>query len=251
MQFRVTNRAGDLSSSASLTFTLAANPPESEPVLSIVAQPDAPVLTEGDLGTEGNEYGFEGGTAIEINGVYYLFTSEMIGAPLGVDIRLAIWTSPDGTSWTRVSTLEQSSGTSDGTDSRAALWSPIPIFDPSANCWDLFYVAYRSLPNTSQEYLANNDGEIIRAVSTQPGYQGIEGPYQDVGLVLQPGQASQPWEGIQGTDSFGSATSGTPSTAVRTTSSRIPTGRLAWQMPPASPDPGRVCPKGTRCRSTR
>jgi hypothetical protein len=202
VQFVVTNASGNLSTSASRTFNLEARPPGDAVVLSILDQPNQPVLTVGDPGTEGNEYGFEGGSVVALNGLYYLFTSEMVGDPFGVMMRLAIWTSPDGTSWTRVSTLYQSSGTSDGTDPRAALWSPMPIFDQSANRWDLFYVAYHSLPSTSQEYLANNDGEIVRAVSTRPGLNGIEGPYQDVGVVLQPGPDSQPWEGIQGVDSF-------------------------------------------------
>jgi hypothetical protein len=200
--FQVTNRSGNLSASASLNFNLEVTPADEQITLSILDQPNQPVLTLGDSGTEGNLHGFEGGTVVELNGLYYLFTSEMVGDPLGVKMQLALWTSPDGTSWTRISTLYQSSGTSDGTDPRAALWSPMPIFDGAADRWDLFYVAYRSLPSANGEYLANYDGEIWRAVSTQPGPGGIEGPYQDVGVVLQPGPLSQPWEGVQGTDSF-------------------------------------------------
>ncbi len=202
MEFTVTNRAGGLSATAAISFTLNAPVPYLGPTLSIVDQPTQPVLSLGDPGTAGNLNGFESGTVIQQNGTYYLFTSEMVGNPMGVPMRLALWTSPDGTTWTRATTLEQSSGTSDGTDPRASLWSPIPVFDASANVWDLFYVAYRSLPNTANEYLGNYDGEIVRAVSTEPGVSGIEGPYQDVGVVLQPGANSQPWEGVQGTDSF-------------------------------------------------
>lgn len=202
IEFLVTNRSGGLSASASLSLTLDAPPFYDGPTLSIVSQPSQPVLTLGDPGTAGNANGFEGGTVVQLGGTYYLFTSEMIGNPMGVPMRLAIWTSPDGTNWTRATTLEQSSGTMNGTDPRAALWSPIPVFDAAANVWDLFYVAYRSLPNTTTQYLANYDGEIVRAVSTVPGLNGIEGPYQDVGIVLQPGAGSQSWEGIQGTDSF-------------------------------------------------
>jgi hypothetical protein len=203
VQFQVTDRTGNLSATAGLTYTLEAPVDAADSVvLRIADQPSQPVLTLGDPGTEGNQHGFEGGTVVELNGFYYLFTSEMIGDPLGVKMRLALWKSPDGLAWTRVSTLYESSGTTDGTDPRAALWSPLPIFDEAANRWNLFYVAYRSLPSTPQAYRVNYDGEIWRAVSTQPGLNGIEGPYQDVGVVLQPGPDSQPWEGIQGTDSF-------------------------------------------------
>ena len=48
----------------------------------------------------------------------------------------------------------------------------------------------------------NQDGRIWRAVSTRAGESGIGGPYRDVGIVLEPGPESQPWEGLQGTDSF-------------------------------------------------
>jgi hypothetical protein len=200
--FTVTNRSGGLSATASIAFSLDIPPVYQGPTLRIVDQASQPVLTLGDPGTAGNVNGFEGGTVIQQDGTYYLFTSEMIGNPMGDPMRLAIWTSPDGTTWTRATTLEQASGTSDGTDPRASLWSPIPVFDAAANVWNLFYVAYRSLPNTATEYLGNYDGEIVRAVSTQPGPGGIEGPYQDVGVVLQPGANSQSWEGLQGTDSF-------------------------------------------------
>jgi hypothetical protein len=203
VQFQATDRTGNLSATAGFTYTLdAPATPAGGGLLRIVDQPGQPVLTQGDPGTEGNQYGFEGGTVIERDGLYYLFTSEMIGDPFGVKMRLALWTSPDGRAWTRVTTLYESSGTSDGTDPRAALWSPMPIFDEAANHWDLFYVAYRSQPGTPQAYRTNYDGGIWRSVSTRPGPDGIEGPYQDVGVILRPGPDALPWEGIQGTDSF-------------------------------------------------
>ena len=35
-----------------------------------------------------------------------------------------------------------------------------------------------------------------------PGREGFGGPYEDIGVVLQPGKASDKWEGLQGVDSF-------------------------------------------------
>jgi hypothetical protein len=51
-------------------------------------------------------------------------------------------------------------------------------------------------------WYGNFNGQIAHAVSTVVGADGIGGPYEDRGVVLQPGPASQPWEGLQGTDSI-------------------------------------------------
>src|ERR1035438_9063206 len=47
------------------------------------------VLTIQSSGAEGNKYGFEGGRVLKLNGAYHLFTSEMIGDPHWVKMRLA------------------------------------------------------------------------------------------------------------------------------------------------------------------
>lgn len=48
----------------------------------------------------------------------------------------------------------------------------------------------------------NWNGEIMHAVSSVAGRTGIGGPYNDVGVVLKPDNGTQPWEGLQGTDSI-------------------------------------------------
>ena len=55
--------------------------PQSRVTLTLVEQRDMPVIRRGDPGTEQNKYGFEGGCVIKQNGVYHLFTSEMVGDP--------------------------------------------------------------------------------------------------------------------------------------------------------------------------
>jgi hypothetical protein len=170
--------------------------------LTVARQLDHPVLTTRSAGAEGNKYGFEGGRVIKQGGVYHLFTSEMVGDPHWVRMKLAYWTSGDGMHWKRVGTLRESSGDYTGKDPRAALWSPMPVFDADANRWNLFYVAYQAAPDTAKEWLTNHEGRIWRAVSQTPGRAGIGGPYEDVGIVLQRGKDSDPWEGLQGTDSF-------------------------------------------------
>jgi hypothetical protein len=170
--------------------------------LVVVRQLDGPVLTIRSAGAEGNKYGFEGGRVVRLDGAYHLFTSEMIGDPHWVRMKLAHWISRDRIHWQRVGTLRESSGDFTGKDPRAALWSPIPIFDPAGNRWNLFYVAYRAAPDTPQQWLTNHEGQIWRAVSLKPGLAGIGGPYRDLGIVLRRSKDSDAWEGLQGTDSF-------------------------------------------------
>jgi hypothetical protein len=163
---------------------------------------EGPVLSIKSDGAERNKYGFEGGRVLKLNGAYHLFTSEMVGDPHWVKMRLAHWTSQDRLHWNRAATLAESSGDFTGKDPRAALWSPMPVFDPGDNLWNLFYVAYQAAPDTTQRWLTNHEGRIWRAVSRTPGVGGIGGPYADTGVILQRGRDSDGWEGLQGTDSF-------------------------------------------------
>lgn len=170
--------------------------------LEVTKRWQVPLLTIHSEGAEDNKYGFEGGRVLKIRGAYHLFTSEMVGDPHWVKMRLAHWTSPDRLHWQRVATLAESSGDYTGKDPRAALWSPLPVFDAKQNRWNLFYVAYQAAPDTTEQWLTNHEGRIWRAVSATPGEDGIGGPYKDVGIVMQRGKDSDPWEGLQGTDSF-------------------------------------------------
>jgi hypothetical protein len=170
--------------------------------LVVTRQFDEPVLTVHSAGAEGNKYGFEGGRVLKLKDTYHLFTSEMVGDPHWVKMQLAHWTSSDRLRWKRVSTLFVSSGDFTGKDPRAALWSPMPVYNEREGRWNLFYVAYQSAPDTAKEWLTNHEGRICRAVSKGKGLQGIDGPYEDAGIILQRGKDSDPWEGLQGTDSF-------------------------------------------------
>jgi hypothetical protein len=170
--------------------------------LSLVKQYENPVITVGSPGAEGNKHGFEGGRVMKLGATYHLFVSEMAGDPFAVKMKLAHWTSADRLQWRRVSTLFESSGEFEGKDARAALWAPMPVYNQKEGRWNLFYVAYRSAPNTKTEWLNNYEARIWRAVSKVKGMEGIGGPYADVGVVLEPGPESQSWEGLQGTDSF-------------------------------------------------
>jgi hypothetical protein len=168
----------------------------------LVRQHPAPVITTRTPGAERNRFGFEGGRAVKVGAVYHVFTSEMIDHPVWVKMRLGHWTSRDRLAWTRVGTIRESSGDSSGQDPRAALWSPLPVWDEGEGRWNLFYVAYKSAPPEAGRFLLDYEGRIWRAVSSARGREGIGGPYEDIGIVMQPGPDSGSWEGLQGTDSF-------------------------------------------------
>ena len=170
--------------------------------LELVRQDPKPVLTNRHPDAAQVHYGFEGGRAVKVGSTYHLFTSEMAGDPIWAKMRFGHWRSENGADWKRVGTLYESSGDCGGKDPRAALWSPLMVFDTQENRWYLFYVAYNCKPNTSQQFLVNHAGHIWRAISQSPGEAGIGGPYKDVGVMMRPGPDSLPWEGLQGTDSF-------------------------------------------------
>src|SRR5215208_6329232 len=153
---------------------------------SIVEQHPTPLISRATPGAQDNKYGFEGGRVVLLDGSYHLFISEMHADPKWTKTRLAHWTSRDGFSFTRQSTLVESSGDFTGIDSRAALFLPIPVFDDKLERWTLFHSAFRSAPNQKDKWLINHAGRIYRAVSQTPGRNGIGGPYKDIDIALQP-----------------------------------------------------------------
>ncbi len=171
-------------------------PPDCGITLSISEQLMKPVIQKGDLGTEANQFGFEGGCVLKLKGIYHMFTSEMAGEPKWVKMKLAHWASKDGKHWNRKDTMYTSSGDTSGKDPRASLWAPMPVYDDQAKLWNLFYVAYRA-----PVWPDNWHGRLWRAVSQKKGPNGISGPWRDVGIILQPDAQSQSWESVQGTDS--------------------------------------------------
>jgi hypothetical protein len=185
-----------------ITTTNSSIPGNEMHQLVLIKQHPSPVITTRSAGAEGNLFGFEGGRAVKIGETYHLFTSEMVSDPIWVKMKFGYWQSHDRINWKRISTIRESSGDFTAKDPCASLWSPLPVFDKDENQWNLFYVAYKSAPNEGQRFLINHEGRIWRAVSEKKGIEGIAGPYKDIGIILQPGKESQPWEGLQGTDSF-------------------------------------------------
>lgn len=170
--------------------------------LHLMDQVPYPVISVKSKDAKGIKWGFEGGRVVKVGNKYHLFTSEMIDNPIWTKMKLGYWVSKDGLKWKRKATVKESTGDFTGTDERAALWSPMPIFDELNKQWNLFYVAYKSAPSDSNNFKGNHAGRIWQAVSKHKGFNGINGPYIDKKVILKPSSTDQDWEGLQGTDSF-------------------------------------------------
>ena len=182
------------------------------PLFEILGGPDAPVIQEGMPGTSGIQGGFEGGTCVKVNGTYHLFPTERAGEKGvaayydRVKTRIGHWTSTDAIHWKRESTLYASSGQyavavddNPVNDRRAAIWSFMPVFNQAHNRWYGYYLAYTVDKNIEPNH---SFGRIWRAESVKEGLEGIGGPYEDKGIVMEPGVDSQLWEGRQGVAFF-------------------------------------------------
>lgn len=157
--------------------------------LSILEQRATPVIAKGMPGTEHNKYGFEGGCVLKLDGVYHLFTSEMVDDPVHDKMMLAHWTSPDGLAWTRRDTMFESSGNRDRNDIRSALWAPMPVYNEEEGRWNVFHVSF-----TPGDF-----GRIWRAVSRVKGREGINGPWVKPEVILE---GDPEWEGPAGCHSI-------------------------------------------------
>jgi len=181
-------------------------------LFEIIGGENKPVVDEGMPGTEGIQGGFEGGRVVKVGDTYHMFPTERAGE-IGVDYyydrvktKIGHWTSKDAIHWRRESTIYQASGTYAITeddnpmnDRRAAIWSYMPVFNEKANKWYGYYLAY----TVHKEIQPNHSfGRIWRCESTVEGINGIGGPYKDMGIIMEPGLDSQPWEGRQGVASF-------------------------------------------------
>ncbi|MFC5682220.1 glycoside hydrolase family protein [Flavobacterium sp. MAHUQ-51] len=185
---------------------------DEKPLFEIIGGENAPVIDEGFPGTEGIQGGFEGGRVVKVGDTYHMFPTERAGEK-GIEMyydrvktKIGHWISKDAIHWKRESTILQASGTYAITeddnpmnDRRAAIWSYMPVFNEKANKWYGYYLAY----TVHKEIEPNHSfGRIWRCESTVEGINGIAGPYKDMGIIMEPGLNSQPWEGRQGVASF-------------------------------------------------
>jgi hypothetical protein len=172
--------------------------------LKLIAEHKGPVISADhpDVLSSGNRSGFETGQVVKLNNVYHMFVNEMFDRPHR-DMRIAYWTSNDAIRWKRQSTIVQSIPGRTATNPRSEVWVNAVVFNENENAWNIFYVAYRAGDSTKGEFAGNDyEGRIWRAQSVVKGSNGIAGPYADMGIILQPDEHSQPWEGQQAIASF-------------------------------------------------
>jgi hypothetical protein len=149
-----------------------------------------------------NASGFETGQVVKLKGVYHMFVNEMFVRPHR-ELRISYWTSNDAVNWIRKSTIFESIPGRTPTNPRSELWLTGVEFNEKENAWNIFYVAYRSGDADKKENAgADYSGRIWRAKSVNHGIDGIGGPYADMGIVLEPDENSQEWEGQQAVASF-------------------------------------------------
>jgi hypothetical protein len=187
-----------------VTGTKSVNPHHLPATLKLISAHRGPVIDaqNADVISSGNHSGFETGQVIKIGETYHMFINEMFQRPHR-DMRIAYWTSPDAIHWKRQSTIVNSIPGRTATNPRSEVWVTGVEYNHDEDAWNIFYVAYRAGDSTKGE-IAGNDyaGRIWRAKSVINGTKGIAGPYADMGIVMEPDQDSQKWEGQQAVACF-------------------------------------------------
>lgn len=149
-----------------------------------------------------NRSGFETGQVIKLDGVYHMFVNEMFERPHR-ELRIAYWTSEDAINWKRQATLVGSIPGRSPSNPRSEVWVTGVEYNDDEDAWNIFYVAYRSGDaEKGEQQQSDYEGKIWRAKSVIKGREGIAGPYADMGIILQPDENSQPWEGQQAVATF-------------------------------------------------
>jgi len=131
-----------------------------------------------------------------------MFVNEMFERPHR-DMRIAYWTSQNAIDWKRQSTLVESIPGRSPSNPRSEVWVTGVEYNEEEDAWNIFYVAYRCGDKDKGEIQRSDyEGKIWRAKSVIKGRLGIAGPYADMGIILQPDENSQSWEGQQAVATF-------------------------------------------------
>jgi hypothetical protein len=172
--------------------------------LKLISEHSGPVIgiDHPDVLATNNRSGFETGQVVKIDSVYHMFVNEMFDRPHR-DLRISYWTSTNCINWKRQSTIVSSIPGRTAFNPRSEVWVNAVVYNGEENAWNIFYTAYRGGDSTKGEIAGSDyEGRIWRAKSVKQGRNGIAGPYADMGIVLQPDENSQSWEGQQAIASF-------------------------------------------------
>ena len=174
----------------------ADSPPEANPSfrgrLVTIEDCSEPVIGKDhpDVIASGNRTGFETGQVVLQNGIYYMFVGEMFDKERQ-DMRASLWKSDDGFDWTRVRTLKHSLQYDQSpVNMKKEVWITAAEFNEIENRWNIFYIAYtggiRQYKDPEKHRTRDYYGRVFRAASIHLGREGIEGPYEDVDIIMYP-----------------------------------------------------------------
>jgi hypothetical protein len=155
-----------------------------------------------DVIASGNRTGFETGQVVVQDGIYYMFVGEMFDKERQ-DMRASLWKSWDGFEWERVRTLKNSLQYDQSpVNMKKEVWITGAAFNEIENRWNIFYIAYtggiRQYEDPANLRTRDYYGRVFRAASIHLGREGIEGPYEDVDIIMYPEWAEpQKLEGQQ------------------------------------------------------
>lgn len=173
-----------------ISFSLLAQKPLAK--LKFISIYPKPIIGIGYKGAEDVKFGFEGGTAYKVNGVYYVFTTEVFDTPKTAAVRLATWRSKDGIKFEKTGIIVETNRNWMDSTNRMSPWAPNAVFDPERNVWSVFHVGYKRKLNSSNVF--NMTGRIFRYDSEVKGMKGIGGPYVE-GDWLNIDKTPDWWEG--------------------------------------------------------
>lgn len=157
------------------------------------------ILGPGTPAAAVSRFGFEGGTSFKEGSRYFIFTTEVFEVPKTAATRLSLWASDDGDNFDRVAILAETNFDWEDRTNRMSPWSPMAVYDPEDERWNVFHVGYRRKVGSDQFF--NMSGRIARLVSSVRGRAGIDGPYVDGGWIDLEGLPGE-WEGNAGEVSF-------------------------------------------------
>ena len=162
-----------------------------------------------------NKYGLEDGIVVRrADGGLTMIAAAMYGDPIWVRMRLDVYYSTDGLSWTRRRSLRVSDVNFNGSSPHSSSWGPFFVHNPVNDSWVLSYVGYRGAPSNSSGWLSNYEGTIFARAATAAGDAGLDSDFDDASyaatdaVLLAPDdfRVAGPWphpcQGLQGTDSM-------------------------------------------------
>jgi len=132
-----------------------------------------PVIDRSHPGSQDNDMGYENGYAMYHDGAYHLLIVEMFtdggtGGGYWVPARIGHWKSVDGDNWNRLGAIVQGTNVSDDRR-KSATWSPSFFWNEDDNRWNIFW---------------RGDNAAFRWQSQVAGSDGVEGPYEEVKMVV-------------------------------------------------------------------